>query len=243
MPGPEGNVSAAADGLVGTLLAQIRAMAVDFRLRPGERVNEVALAKRLSASRTPLREALNRLVAEGFMTFEPGKGFFCRRLAVADVQELYQLRQAIERFAAERAVELATADDIAGLAAFLDRTADPAGRPSEDLLAFDEHFHETLASWSGNAELSRTLRNVNERIRFFRWIDMAARRSRTQAEHRAILDAVAARNAAEAAGLIDRHIVRRREEIAVAVRESHARLFVDEDFVPPSFKSMEDLCV
>jgi DNA-binding GntR family transcriptional regulator len=131
---------------------------------------------------------------------------------------------------------------VAELAAFLDRTADETGRTLEDLLAFDEHFHETIASWSGNAELSRTLRNVNQRIRFVRWIDMAARRPRTQGEHRAILEAIAVRDAGLAVSLVDRHIVRRRDEIAEAVKECHARLFVDEDFVPPSFKTMEDLC-
>ena len=232
----------AGEGMVGALLAAIRAMAVDFRLRPGERINEVALARRLEASRTPLREALNRLVAEGFMTFESGKGFSCRRYSVAEVQDLYQLRQAVERYTTERAVELASPEDIAGLSAFLDRTADEQGRSLEDLLAFDEHFHETIAAWSGNAELSRTLGNVNQRIRFFRWVDMAARRQRTQGEHRAILDAIAARDAARAVSLVDSHIVRRRDEIAEAVKECHARLFLDEDFVPPSFKTMEDLC-
>jgi DNA-binding GntR family transcriptional regulator len=234
--------ASAGEGMVGALLSELRAMAVDFRLRPGERLNEGALAKRLNASRTPLREALNRLVAEGFVTFESGKGFFCRRYTVGEVQDLYQLRQAIERFAAERAVERAAPEAVAELAAFLDRTADESGRTLEELLAFDEHFHETIASWGGNAELSRTLRNVNQRIRFFRWIDMVARRPRTQGEHRAILDAVAARDAGLAVTLMDRHIMRRRDEIAEAVRECHARLFVDEDFVPPSFKTMEDLC-
>ena len=78
------------EGMVEALLSDIRAMAVDFRLKPGERVNEVALSKRLNASRTPLREALNRLVAEGFLTFESGRGFYCRRYTVGEVQNLYQ---------------------------------------------------------------------------------------------------------------------------------------------------------
>ena len=230
------------DGLVEALHADIRAMAIDFRLKPGERVNEVALSRRFKASRTPLREALNRLVAEGFLTFERGKGFFCRKYSVTEVQNLYQLRQAVERFAVEQAVELAGNAELAELAAFLDRTSDEHGRSLEDLLAFDEYFHETLASFSRNAEISRTLSNVNARIRFFRWVDMESRRQRTQGEHRAILEAIRARDAAKAVALVDNHIARRRDEIAVAVKECHARLFVEDDFVHPAFKTMDQAC-
>ncbi len=230
------------DGLVETLHADIRAMAIDFRLKPGERVNEVALSKRLKASRTPLREALNRLVAEGFLTFERGKGFFCRKYSVTEVQDLYQLRQAIERFAVERAVQLAGDTELAELAAFLDRTGEEHGRSLEDLLAFDEYFHETIASFSRNAEIGRALANINARIRFFRWVDLGSRRLRTQGEHRAILEAIRARDAAKAVGLVDGHIAKRRDEIAEAVKECYARLFVEDDFVHPAFKTMDQAC-
>ncbi|MEZ5873062.1 MAG: GntR family transcriptional regulator [Nitratireductor sp.] len=60
---------------VEALYGALKRMAVDFRIRPGERINEVALARELDASRTPLREALNRLVAEQLIEFQPGKGF------------------------------------------------------------------------------------------------------------------------------------------------------------------------
>lgn len=229
------------EGLVETLYSNIRAMAVDFRLRPGERVNEVVLSRALNASRTPLREALNRLVAEGFLTFESGKGFFCRTYSVTEIQDLYQLRQAIERFAVQLAVEHASDGALDELGRFLDRTAGEEGRSPEELLAWDEHFHETIAGLAGNAELLRTLRNINARIRFFRWVDMESRRGRTQGEHRAILSAIAARDAAAAGALMDEHIVLRREEIAQAVRECHARLFADEDYRTPEFKTMDEL--
>ncbi len=65
------------EGRVEALYNKLKDMAVDFRIRPGERINEVALARELDASRTPLREALNRLVAERLIDFNPGKGFFC----------------------------------------------------------------------------------------------------------------------------------------------------------------------
>lgn len=232
----------AGEGLVDSLHAEIRGMAVDFRLKPGERINEVALAAALNASRTPLREALNRLVSEGFCTFESGRGFFCRKFSVSEVHDLYQVRQAVERFAVQAAVEQASDEQLAQLSDFLRRTEDGNNRGFEELLACDEYFHEMLAGYCGNGELVRLLKNINARIRFFRWVDMQQRRPRTQGEHRAILAAIMSRQSEEACRLIDSHISRRRDEIAQALRECHARLFVDEGFAAPEFKSVDQLC-
>jgi DNA-binding GntR family transcriptional regulator len=230
------------EGLVEILHAAIKAMTVDFRLKPGERINEVTLARALNASRTPLREALNRLVSEGFLTFESGKGFFCRKYTVNEVHNLYQVRQALERFAVQTAVGLATDEQLTRLSEFLTHTGSEHDRSLEELLAYDEYFHESIASFSGNDELLRVLKNINARIRFFRWVDMEQRRKRTQGEHRAILTAISGRDAATACSLIENHISKRRDEIAQAVKECHARLFVDDGFVPPAFKSVDQLC-
>ena len=134
-------------------------MAVSFDLKPGERLNEVELARQLGASRTPLREALNRLVSEGFLRFESGRGFFCRDFRPQDIFNLYQIREALESFAVRVACESATAEQIAGLEDFLDRTGpDEGGRGSAELVALDEEFHETLAGFiiSQLGDLPRT---------------------------------------------------------------------------------------
>ncbi|WP_163310510.1 FCD domain-containing protein, partial [Enterobacter kobei] len=84
------------------------------------------------------------------------------------------------------------------LLAFLDATGpDPGERTAIELVELDEAFHERLMAMSNNAEMLRVLRNVNARIRFVRWIDMdRINRSNTQAEHRAVLMAVKARDEA-----------------------------------------------
>src|SRR3546814_9824686 len=71
-------------------------MAIGYEFKPGEKLNEVALAKRMEVSRTPLREALNRLGIEGLLRFQPGKGFFCRDLDVHEIFHLYELRKVVE---------------------------------------------------------------------------------------------------------------------------------------------------
>src|SRR3546814_18831526 len=71
-------VSAASDSTVDRVYSQLRSMAIGYEFKPGEKLNEVALARRLAVSRPPLREAPNRLAIEGLRSFQPGKGFFCR---------------------------------------------------------------------------------------------------------------------------------------------------------------------
>jgi len=90
-------------------------MAVSFDLKPDERINESELAERLGASRTPLREALNRLVAEGLLVYRSRKGFFCRPLQPKLIFDLYEARLAVEKEAVRLACERATADDVAAL--------------------------------------------------------------------------------------------------------------------------------
>jgi len=109
------------------------------------------------------------------------------------------------------------------------------------VVAFDEHFHDSLAGLTGNRELVRTLKNINARIRFFRWVDMEERRPRTQGEHREILAAIQAREKDKAVQLMEVHIERRSDEIADALKECYAKLFLDGDFIEPSFVEMVEM--
>ncbi|MFX0543322.1 GntR family transcriptional regulator, partial [Roseovarius sp. S4756] len=81
----------------------LKEMVASFEIKPDERLNEVAISARLTISRTPLREALNRLTAEGFLTFRRGLGFHCRSLNPAEIMDLYEARTAIEAEAARLA--------------------------------------------------------------------------------------------------------------------------------------------
>jgi len=212
---------------VNRAYAVIKEMAIAYHFKPGERINEVALAGKLGASRTPLREALNRLVSESFLTFEKGRGFFCREFKPREIFELYQLRSTLESAAARVACELASDDELAEITRFLDETgADNPSRSVEDLVALDEHFHEQVMALARNAEMLNVLRNVNARIKFFRWIDMESRRRGTQSEHRAILDAIAARDPVLADERMKAHIALRLDQITAAIKEGYSRIYL-----------------
>ncbi|WP_209000613.1 GntR family transcriptional regulator [Labrenzia sp. DG1229] len=200
-------------------------------------INESALTTKLGASRTPLREALNRLVAEGFLTLAKGQGFFCRPLEPVKVLELYQARCAIETEGIIRGIENASDEKIAELCDYLDEFEKTYFTCTDlaEVLQQDEEFHLRLAALSGNGELVRLLSNLNERIRYVRLINF--RQIREQMEdgvgedpslpaHRKIVDAVKNRDTETAVNALRNHIERRSEETIELVRLAYSQLYV-----------------
>lgn len=210
---------------------QIRRMTVTFQLRPSERLNEGPLCKHVGVSRTPLREALNRLASEGFLRSVAGQGFFCRDLNPDEIYQLYQLRKVIEAGGVRLAVERASEEAIDELEAFITQTGPEAGnRTTDQLVELDETFHERLLSLSGNEEMLQVLKNVNAKIQFVRWYEMdRAQRPITQGDHREILLALRERDAQRCVDILERHIDRRREQIVSAIRDRLAQIYMPGD--------------
>jgi DNA-binding GntR family transcriptional regulator len=225
------------EGSVEKAYEALRAKAINFEFKPGERLNETALTKTLDVSRTPLREALNRLVAEGFLTFVLGKGFFCRPLSPQKILELYQLRCALETEALLRTIESASDQDILDVVTYLDRAEEKYVTTTDlaELLRMDEEFHMKLAALSGNEELVRLLENVNERIRYVRIINLRLLRDRRDMKtndheslsaHRIILNAAKARDSGAAIKALRSHIERRSEQTVELVQVAFSQLYV-----------------
>lgn len=214
--------------------ARLHEMAVNFEFKPEERLNESALSISLSTSRTPLREALNRLVAEGLLTFKNGRGFFCRALSPARIHDLYEARAAVESEALLRAIIRATDAEIASVVTYLDRTEadyDTCGDLTE-LLEMDVEFHRRLAELSNNGELLRMLESLNDRIRYVRLINLQLLRADKSpaatrlAAHRTIMNHVVRRDSDAAIAALRAHIEQRGEEITEAVRIAYSQLYV-----------------
>jgi DNA-binding GntR family transcriptional regulator len=216
------------DSVVDRVYEQLKTMAVGFEFKPGARLNEGTIANKLGVSRTPLREALNRLNIEGFLRCMPGKGFFCRELDAQEIFDLYELRKSIEISAVRLAIKRACDKDIDALLTFLrDTGPDPGERTSVELVHLDEMFHERLLCMSNNSEMLRVLRNVNERIRFVRWIDMdRVNRAKTQTEHRSVLLCVKARDEEKCVTILEKHIDRRLDQITSAIKEGYAQIYM-----------------
>jgi DNA-binding GntR family transcriptional regulator len=206
----------------------VRKKATDFEFLPDQKINEKALAQQLGASRTPVREALNRLAAEGFIRFEAGKGFFCRSLDPDKVLSLYEARVAVECEAIRLACQRATDEDITQIRKMV-VDSEPGYRPDAsvtDMVDLDEGFHTSLVALSQSDELMHMIANINARMRFVRSIDMGSKHLRTPAEHLKILDALATRNIDDTVAALRAHIERRSEEVRVAVKLAYSELYV-----------------
>ncbi len=210
------------------LYEKLKALAVTYGLRPGERINEVALARRFNVSRTPLREALNRLMVEGFLVRTANKGFVRRALDPKEIYNLYELRRIMETAVVHLACARASDEALADLLQFVDRSKDESDEDSKALrfLKLDEEFHERLAALTGNAEIVAALQNLNSRIHFVRWIDMQRRRQSTQNEHRAVVLALQQRDAEKAEHLLSAHISRRLDQIVEVVKAGFAEIYL-----------------
>ncbi|WP_447921242.1 GntR family transcriptional regulator [Achromobacter aegrifaciens] len=210
------------------VLEKLREMVISYEIKPGERLNEVALAERLGVSRTPVREALHLLARDGFLA-EAGRGYVRRQLNLKEMIDLYETREVLEIACLQLAFERASPQKLDALEAFL---AESRGKSSDlpvtELVHLDETFHQMLAEMSGNHELQRVLLNVNERIRFIRWINMErVGRDKTQAEHAAILAALRAGDIAAAQRNLRSHISKRTEQIKESIAQGLARIYLD----------------
>lgn len=225
---------------VDRVYVRLRQLAANFEFKPDARINESALSVELGASRTPLREALNRLVAEGFLTFQSGRGFFCRSLSPSLVLDLYEARVAVETETVRLACIRATDEELLLLKDKLDRheqVDQPVTEP-DTLLDQDEEFHLAIAHLSQNLELVGMLKNLNDRVRYVRLVYLKAKVDQTgrgngdmgePSAHRNILRALMERNAETACAAMRTHIGRRREDAAEAVRIAYSQLYVPDD--------------
>ena len=186
----------------------IRKQLVEFKLRPDERINEVQLARGLGFSRTPIREALNRLASEGFVSLTPNRGFFVRSLSTEGMIDLYEMRSIIECAAFRLMCERATDEQIDRLRAYWEAIVDEYQHHDPDvILAEDEGFHLLIAELSGNPELVHHLNAINARIRFIRRIQIEHTHGIRQiASHSAIVDAAVKRDPARGVELLRDHI-------------------------------------
>lgn len=202
----------------------LRERVLKFQLLPDQKLNEVELAEQMSISRTPLREALNRLTAEGILG-RAGRSFQVPGLSPSEVRALFEARTEIETATVRLACERASTEDLGELSAFLDGSVRESPDASVDrLVELDCGFHEGIARLSQSPELLRILRNLNDRIHLIRWVAMEGRRGSTQSQHRAILSAVAGHNAASAEALMRSHILHRNDEILAAIRQAYAHV-------------------
>jgi DNA-binding GntR family transcriptional regulator len=179
-------------------------------VRPGDFLVEVDLARRCRTSRTPVREACNRLSQEGWISQIRYKGYFVPTISVREIVELYEYRKLLECHTAERVAETGSDDQIAAIAATTKVERDPHMKPEEFIHA-NEAFHLTVAEAAGNRRIFDQLKFMLEHVR--RFDILAAQKTSTLITHADILKALEAHNPRLARKAMGEHIDEARDRM------------------------------
>ena len=182
-------------------------MIVRLDLAPGDVVREDALQAELGIGRTPIREALQRLARDQFVTVVPRRGMFVAPIDVDELALLYETRATMEPFAARLACSRGTVRHWSDMADVIERSLHP-GIPPEDLLDVDRRCHEIMWAAAGNRFLTDTLDNLyahSDRVWHLYLADVADTRHAVD-EHIEILDALRAGHADATADLVEAHV-------------------------------------
>lgn len=201
---------------------RIRDMIVEGELPAGTRISEKELCAAFDISRTPLRESLKVLAAEGLLELLPNRGAVVSRLSVEEVGNVLEVMAALEVTAAERACRMITDAQLAALEHLHDRMVGHFRRDElMDYFKTNQQIHEAIIVAAGNPILLKTYLGLSGRIRRIRYIGhvRAARWQQAVAEHEAILDALKQRDAERLTGLMRDHLTAGWEVVRELIRD------------------------
>jgi len=223
---PDSNsFSSVADDQTALAYRSIRRMILDGGLLPGHRTSHRHLAEQLGLGRSPVRDAILQLEAEGLVVQRGQKGVLLREPTPTEFSEIYELRLVMEPFFAERAALLATPVQLAALAEASGQLAAIATRRNleawldddgnyRQLFQLDMQFHATILSAAGNSIATRIFNSAHVLAHVFAWTGsrapsetMAERLGTTAAEHAAIYGAIRDRDPAAARERMRQHVL------------------------------------
>jgi DNA-binding GntR family transcriptional regulator len=194
----------------------LRAALIDGRIKPGERVPEKALCVELGISRTPLREALKVLAAEGHVVLLPNRGARAARLTRRDLDELFEVNGALEALAGELACRRITEAGIAAIGVMhRDMAAAFERRDLESYYRANRAIHEAILAAAGNQALEALYETVGARIRRARFVAPMppGHWEVAMLEHDAMLNALRRRDGGMLSAILKTHLKHKREEI------------------------------
>lgn len=187
----------------------LRQMIVNFELAPGTRITETRLAEYFNLSRTPIRQALQRLEAEGHLTIRPKQGCFIRPLDIVELSHYYDVRIGLELRAIELAAEHMPREELAALASdWNPETMKYGCTVTDELKLAEEQFHLRLVEGCRNPVLLRYMIDLHDKIRIIRrlgWPDYESITD-TYKDHHEICTLILAGQIDEAKALMVRHI-------------------------------------
>jgi DNA-binding GntR family transcriptional regulator len=188
---------------------KIKEAIIKGHFKPGEKLVEQTLAQEMGVSRTPVREAIRRLEAEGFVVSIPRKGVVVSRADKEEIVQLYSIRAELEGLAARWAIENADEDDIRKLDEAISRMEETAASGDLDgVVQSNALFHDAIAQASKSRILCTLLKTLQDNIQRFRFqsLHLPGRPVAALAEHKEIVAAIKEKKAEEADHLLKEHL-------------------------------------
>ncbi len=196
--------------LGGKVFQQLKNSILAGEFENGAELREIALAKKLGVSRTPVREALRQLEQEELVEIYPNRGAYVKGITYKDVEDIFRIRARLEGLCAEMAVssitreQLDKLDEIILLSKFYEEKKD-----MEHLLKMDSQFHEVLFESCGSKMLEHQLKDYHQYVQKarLRSLKRQERAKKSTQEHEEILLAIKDKDAKRADELATRHIL------------------------------------
>ena len=222
MAAPEGMFVLEGRPTAQLIADQLRELIVQGVFRPGQQVNESALASQLNTSRGPLREALQRLCQEGILVSKRNRGVFVLELSTEDVREIYAVREAVELAAANSLLDSGpeqvtdTCRELKGI--IRDMAKQVAASEWQAIARLDMQFHTAFVSGAGNNRLIRIYATLAAESRMC-ILSLEVAYPRIDAlvqEHQIILDLLEARDRTGLKQAIKRHMQKAVEDLTAS---------------------------
>lgn len=200
---------------------ELKRRILTLELKPGERIYEPAMATALQVSRTPLREAIRRLISENLLEQQPTGGVLVPVLDEAVISELYEVRAAMESLMARNACLNATAINIEELQGILARNAAMV-EFADDAMQQGIALHAKIARIAGNSWARRFHDQISSQMERYRHFTNSTRERREEAlsQHRKLVEAIAAGDADKAAKIAFDHVIGARDAAVRAIAGS-----------------------
>lgn len=215
-----------ASSLHDEVAAQLRERIFSGELPPGSFLDEPALAEQMNISRTPLREALKVLTAEGLVRHEPRRGCFVNEVTEQDLNDIFPVLTMLEGRCAFEAALHASDADLQALEALHDKLARHArARRINDYYAANYAIHEAIITLASNRWLAQVIGDLRKIVKLARLQQLHApgRLEESLAEHQAVFAALRARDAAAAEAAMRVHLERQREALRELARHRLGR--------------------
>lgn len=208
-------------GLHQQVSARLRTMLVEGQIAPGAKLNERELSERLKVSRTPLREAIKHLAAEGWVELLPNRGAVAPLLTETDIADAFEVVAALEGLNGELAAQRITADELDAIEAWhYEMLAAHKRRDLSGYYRLNAQIHVAINAAAHNPVLTRTYAQANARLQAlrFRSNQDTQKWQRAVKEHSKMIDALRARDAAAMRAVLVLHLQHKRDAVLALMR-------------------------